>query len=207
MSLYNPNIPTGLIKLKIDYKNLQNNFKQLNDTYGVDHIPLTDNSGLFPSGLNGVHKIVHLVPQSGTPTAFTSVGEIYTKSINSVQTDIALFYQTGAGREIQMTMNVVPSATYNGYSFLPGGLLYQWGFVVIAGSGTSSGVTNFPIAFPNNVISTVATPYYKGSAPNSGSSIGIKTDHTSGTSKTNFAWTVSTSSGAYDGFQWFSIGN
>lgn len=206
MSLYNPNVPTGLIKLKIDYKNVQNNFVQINDTYGIDHVPLTDNSGTFPSGLNGAHKIVHLVPQSGTPTAYTSVGELYSKSINSIQTDIALFYQTGAGREIQMTMNVVPSPTYNGYSFLPGGLLYQWGFTLV--STSTSSVQSFPIAFPNATISIVATLFYSGSVPSGRATVCIKTDHTSATSKTQFNWTTFLDGNSgYTGFQWFAIGN
>lgn len=50
MTLYQPGIPTGTVNLDQDYQNLQNNFQQINTTYAVDHIPLTQATN------NGFHN-------------------------------------------------------------------------------------------------------------------------------------------------------
>ncbi len=41
----------------------------------------------------------------------------------------------------------------NGYQYLPSGIIIQWG------NGISAGTNNFPIAFPNNVLTFVAGSY------------------------------------------------
>lgn len=128
MPSYNPNIPNGNTKLNQDYINIRDNFQQLNTTYGIDHVPLTDNSPL-----NGYHKAVHLVQQVA-PGAVAGVGSLYTTTTSVINTDETLFYKSGANRIMQLTMNVQPVAAANGYSFLPGGILFQWG-VVDAGVG------------------------------------------------------------------------
>jgi hypothetical protein len=38
MALYDPLVPTGFVDLDTDYANLQNNFQQLDDIFGIDHV-------------------------------------------------------------------------------------------------------------------------------------------------------------------------
>jgi hypothetical protein len=120
--MYQPGIPTGTVDLSVDYQNLQDNFTQINTTYGIDHVPLTDGTSD-----NGYHKAVHLVQQVA-PAAVAGVGSLYSTTFNDkVNTDQTLYYKTGANRTIQMTMNFVPVLSDNGYTFFPGGLIFQWG--------------------------------------------------------------------------------
>lgn len=47
MAQYDPLVPTGFVDLDTDYANLQNNFQQLDDIFGIDHVKysIITNSG------------------------------------------------------------------------------------------------------------------------------------------------------------------
>jgi len=165
---YNPGVPTGSIPLNQDYLNLQANFTQINSQFLIDHVPLTSTSGIPP---NGYHKAIHLVPVSTTAsnppnnqpingyTATPGYGQIFDATINDgINTDQALFFLTGANRLMQLTRNFVPVASANGYTYLAGGLILQWGNF----NPNISTVVTFPIAFPANVFNIQLT----GSASN-----------------------------------------
>lgn len=85
MSTYNPNVPTGLINLDNDYLNLQKNFQQINTTYAVDHIPLTNNTGVPPGGVNGTHNQVTnpIIIGSAHPTTSATVCKLYAMQDNA----------------------------------------------------------------------------------------------------------------------------
>lgn len=51
--VYQPGIPTGTVTLDVDYQNLQDNFRQLDTTFGVDHYKFSDNTSN-----NGFHNKV-----------------------------------------------------------------------------------------------------------------------------------------------------
>lgn len=164
-SSYQPGIPTGTVPLDLDYINLQNNFQQLDTSFGVDHLPFSDQSAQ-----NGYHKSIHLNPVSTTvtnppnnqpvipPTTTAGYGQVFSSQINDgVNTDQALYYLSGGGRLTQLTRNFQPVRGTNGYTFLPGGLIFQWGRAVPTGGSTS---VNFNIPFPNfvyNVQCTIVT--------------------------------------------------
>ncbi len=145
---YQPGIPTGSVPLNQDYVNLQTNFGQLNTQFLVDHVPLTSTSGTPP---NGYHTKIHMVPPS-TPssnppsnyppngyTATAGYGQVFAPTTNDgINTDQTLFFLTGGNRLLQLTRNFVPVASANGYTFLPGGLILQWGTVTAAFSGGAS---------------------------------------------------------------------
>ena len=79
----------------------------------------------------------------------------------------------------------------NGYTYLPNGLIRQWGYVA---TGSTSGTTSFPLTFPTNFFSmqltTVASGAHYGSL--------------TATSTSNFSWSLSS---AGTGFYWEAIGN
>ncbi len=168
MSTYQPGIPTGTVNLDEDYLNIQGNFQQLQTTYGIDHIALTDNSGTVPAGLNGAHKTLHMVPFSTTtsnppnnqpvvaPAAVPGMGELFTAKINDgASTDEALYYKSGDnGYLTQLTRNFQPTPSTNGYTFLPGGLILQWGMKVSTGGVQS---VTLPRSFPANFYNAQAT--------------------------------------------------
>ena len=147
MSSYQPNIPTGTVNLDIDYQNLRANFQQIDTTYSVDHVPLTDNGST-----NGFHKAVHLVKQAA-PAAIPGVGSVYCTEINDTYSNDETFYlQTGGGKIMQMTRNFVPVAAAKGTTFLPGGLVLQWGTLTAVANVVTAvafvadlGVKNFTV--------------------------------------------------------------
>lgn len=162
MTSYQPSIPTGTVPFNEDYQNIQNNFSQLNTTYGVDHVAY--NVALN----NGYHKSVHLVPvstiASNPPnnqpingyTATGGIGQILNAQINDgINMDEALYFLTGGNRLIQLTRNFVPVASTNGYTMLIGGLILQWG----TSTKTTGGSTSFPIAFPANCFGVLCTVF------------------------------------------------
>jgi hypothetical protein len=145
MTAYNPNIPNGNTRLNQDWVNIKNNFGQLNTTYGTDHIPLTTVAN------NGFHRAVHMVQQVA-PAAVSGVGSIYCTTVNDgIDTDEILYYKTGLNKVIQLTRNLVPQASSNGYTFLPGGILFQWGLVNNPGLGGTVTFATLNKTFPNNI--------------------------------------------------------
>lgn len=66
-----------------------------------------------------------------------------------------LYWRNAAVGPVQMTNSTTPVAATSGYTFLPGGLLLQWGVAV-----TNSILTNFsfPIPFSATAYSVNATP-------------------------------------------------
>lgn len=143
MSGYQPLIPTGTVNLDQDYKNLQNNFNILNTQFGIDHTPFTDTRGF--------HTVIHLVANSTIagnlpnnqpiipPANVGLTGELFTAQINDgINSDEALYYQSGGGRLSQLTRNFAPIANTTGASFLPGGMIIQWGQGITNGTGDAT---------------------------------------------------------------------
>ena len=89
--------------------------------------------------------------------------QIQFNNSQAVGADANLVFNTATARltapNVNCTSNAgltlgIPSAIANGYSYLPNGLLLQWGTLLAA--NTTSTVT-FPIAFPTACYSVVAT--------------------------------------------------
>lgn len=196
MSSYQPNIPTGTVDLDQDYLNLQGNFQQINTTYMSDHVPLTD-----PSSQNGFHKAIHIVQQVA-PIAVAGVGELYcTTNNDGINNTESLFFRSGTvDLNIRLTRNFLPSASTNGKTFLPGGLILQWGRVINPGS---SGNVLFNVApninFPANVFN-IQLSLQRNSGNQS-----VTIDNASPPSTTGFSYLAS--SGGSNFLYWVAIGN
>jgi len=109
--------------------------------------PVTIKPGSKPAGY---HTVIHSVPQGGNPPAIAGYGQLYSKTINSFTSDQALFWETGTGLIQQLTANLTPTVATNGSSFLPGGIIIQWG----SGSAVADLTTiSFNVTFPNNLFS------------------------------------------------------
>lgn len=211
MTMYQPGIPTGTVPLNEDYLNLQNNFQQLDTTYGIDHVKYSVVNN------NGFHTVVHMVHNSGTPAPVSGSGEIYTRKINDgFLNDSSLFFQTATGIAIQLTRNFAPSAAQNGYTFLPGGFILQWGIV----NGThgaapktfnngDTGTVTFATsnkAFPNHCYGIITSTEYFTSIPTSTSGSTVSYDQNT-LSITKFDWAFNSNSGNITRFFWVAIGN
>ncbi len=158
MSMYQPGIPTGTVNLDVDFQNLQDNFQQLDTTFGVDHVTFSNQTAQ-----NGYHEDIHFNPVSTTatnppnnqppvtPAAIPGYGQLFSAGINDgINTDTALYFLTGGNRLMQLTSNFAPVASQNGRTYLPGGIIIQWAqFSAPSASGTRLFSTS-GIAFPNN---------------------------------------------------------
>lgn len=161
MTTYQPNIPTGLVNLDVDYRNIQQNFSQLDTSFGINHFTYSN-----ATANNGKHTFVQMVKSTVIPAGLSAnEGTLYTKTPSSVTN---LYYSPdNSSKEYQMTATdtanfnvfgtntVYPSSPANpnqkgGWTFLPGGLILQYGTLSSPGS---SGTIKFPKAFATGVYS------------------------------------------------------
>jgi hypothetical protein len=206
MSSYNPLVPTGKIKLSLDYKNLQNNFNQADATFGTNHYKFSDQTTN-----NGKHKFVEMVAQA-KPAILAGEGALYTKTASSITN---MFYTADAGgKEYQMTRAIdanfttfgtntnytSPGSTVGGWTFLPGGLLLQYGFIAPTHNPGQTTV-KFPVAFNNVAYSVQITAQVTSSGSSDDQTAAIRSVGT-----TSFSASTS-SSGNVIGFWWMAIGN
>lgn len=198
---YQPGIPTGTVNLDQDYINIRNNFTQLNTTYSVDHVAYSVSEN------NGYHKDVHLIPVAAPPAATAAAGQVYTQSVNdSIATDQILYYLTGGNRRVQLTRNFEPVSGTTGKTFLPGGLILQWGFQTTAThfSTGDTGTITFPQPFPTACyLVWTQLMYTTNITQSTGATVSILRDPT----PTDFTWNFSRNGpGQYTKFLWIALG-
>ncbi len=215
MSTYQPNIPTGTVNLDVDYQNIQANFQQLDTSFGVDHVTFSNQTAQ-----NGYHKSIHFNPVSTIatdppnnqpvhrPPLTGGFGQLFSAQINDgINADEALYFLTGGNRLMQLTRNFQPVAGVggSGQTFLPGGLIIQWGQVnsSLPIFQTVNFATN-NMNFPNNCFAVFTQIYGTGTPPSGPGTIEIRK---SSVSNTGFQWAMVTSSNQYTGFYWIAIGN
>jgi hypothetical protein len=225
MPTYNPLIPSGTVNLDEDYKNIRDNFNQANVVIGVDHVPFDDTTAQ-----KGYHKDIHLNPFSttvtnpatnyvtadqfpsqggippGAPPTVTGIGQLFSSSVNdAASTDTGLYWLSGGGLKVAMTRNFQPLAAANGYTFLPGGLILQWGVQTVAVNAWTTGTVTFATAnkaFPNACFGVFKM--FKGVA---GASTSSGDMYITALSATSFTWNFTTSANAnFNGFYWAAIG-
>lgn len=200
MSLYNPAVPTGLIPLDQDYRNVQKNFSQANTSFGVDHVPFATTPN------NGYHRTIRQIPRAAPdpldPLPITGINQLYTKTVSG---DTQLFAMTGDGGISQLTGY---NANVRGWQYI-GGVLLQWG-----GKSIPSGVQNNTVVVTftdSGGIDFSSTPYnvqlcfITNSSPSSSSNAEIAVQG----SLSSTGFTVRSNqntAGAYPSFYWFCIG-
>lgn len=223
---YNTNIPFATNNPSTDQPNMQTNTNSISGLIGIDHFGFNAQyNSIANSG--GFHKVVHMTPFSTisgpnnpnppnnnpplVPTPIGLIGQLFSVQMNNgIAPDEALFFLTGGGVLNQLTVpGLTPSANTNGYTYLAGGLIIQWGRVSMSfSSGSTTGTVTFAtanIAFPNNCFVVTGNPLVSfGSLPSSQASVNIRQ---STVSKTSFDWQFYTNSSQYIGFFWMAIGN
>ena len=122
---YITGIPAASHNPSTDQPDMQINTNSTDSIISVDHFGFNDNNG-------GYHKKVSLVNNAGPFPTPGGVGSVLYGSNNDwVFTNASL-----AGAGVQMTVGAKPPiALANGSTFLPGGILLQWGTgVTVAGT-------------------------------------------------------------------------
>lgn len=211
---YQPGIPTGSVPLDQDYQNLQTNFQQLDTQFRINHVPFSNTSGTPPSGINGYHTRVSLVPAPSVPTPTAGFGQLFSQTINDgISNDQALFWETGNALNLQLTNNFSPvfnqsqpdgTNSIAGYTFLAGGIILIWGLQHQIPSNGTVRIT-FPLiggvaAFPHNCFCVQLTGLKHASGGD-----GIFVDTSPAVSSKGF--TIRNGSGNINDAYWLAIGN
>jgi len=194
------NIPLAGDLLSKSQGDLLNNSKYWVDSLGKDHqIVNGHNSGLFEGG----HLQVSLLDQTNTNFPIQVTGA----DIQLWSTAGALYWRnTSVSTGVQMTRNFVPLNAANGFTFIPGGLILQWGEVVLGGGTNPKGKVLYATAnmnFPNAAWQVLLTLYSAAGNNSSNNSIALN----GAFDNTQFNWQVNQNSGGdFQSFSWIAIG-
>lgn len=135
---YTRDIPDGPHNPSVDQPDMKTNNNSIDDIIEIDHYSFNDNLG-------GYHKQVDLVNKASPYLTPAGVGSVLLSDFNEwIFTNASL---SPAG--IQMTSSAAPPVNLTrGSSFLPGGIVIQWGSgVTIAG-----GVFNDTLIYPYSTL-------------------------------------------------------
>lgn len=139
---YTPNVPVSGQSLGASRPIINTNFSVIQTGFDVNHQDFNDSNP-------GTHKKVDLLSQSANPNPATGIVTHYSKAVSGVTE--WFFQRENSGSVIQMSSGT-PTAASPGITFLPGGILMQWGSSSTFGSSIS-----FPTPFPNNLFSIHTT--------------------------------------------------
>lgn len=206
---YNVNIPFATNDPSVDQPDMEENTNTINTFVQQDHLGFNNQfNGNANSG--GWHTNIHMIDQGAgfDPARITSVGQLFAKEVTlNGFTDTALFYRTGTnvGFANSLTQITAPKNTVtgsNGYTFLPGGMIMQWG--IINSPPLNSGITTpllFNIPYPTACVNVQMTLINDGSTQNAQ----VMSVRNTSVSATGFSWNYSGGS-AYRGFYWMALG-
>ncbi len=135
MTIYTANIPQPGDDPSQSQDQILQNFQSLENAFDKNHVTLQDLTN------RGLHSFLQMPEQLADPTTAANIGAWYTKAIGGVTRFV--MRQEGNGSVIQMTGPDPVIAQNPGMTFLPGGLLLQWG-----GTVTVAGLFGFAFAQP-----------------------------------------------------------
>ena len=154
------NIPQPGDLISVSQDNLLQNFQAINDSYNVNHV-------LFNLAGDGKHKFVEMPTQTSDPAGAASEITLFSRTQSLPSTGIVnLWYKRNAEADAFQLTGTNPETTVDGHTFLPGGLLLQWGQHFPIGGiidGTASANVSFPISF-GTVNSVTVTPVRDGTS-------------------------------------------
>lgn len=155
---YTTNIPLSTNTPAQDQPNMQTNTNSINSIVGTDHLTFGTATG---SLTDGMHTVIHLADNGGsTPSKVNGSGILWNNTVTfNGNTDEALFFRGNTGGSANITQITAPfgfSASSNGFVFIPGGILMQWGTGSFGGHNFAN-ITFSVSPFPSNVYSIVLT--------------------------------------------------
>jgi hypothetical protein len=211
---YTRDIPDGPHNPSADQGPMKTNTNSIDTLLAVDHYSFNDNNG-------GYHDIIHFPRRSPSndPATIALIGQEYTKTVipTGGVADEQLFYKSALGIITQLTGPNAALASENGYMWLPGGILVQWGFKngnhgadnhFEGGDTRTVTFSTLNIPFPNTCFGASVTPYYITTGGNTfnTSSFTLSVNYTS-MSATSFQFHVVTDSQSIVKVFWIAIGN
>jgi hypothetical protein len=217
---YTTGIPNGPDNPSNDQPIMQTNTNSINSLIDTDHIGFNTNFG-------GAHNQVQMpFTASGVPSGLFGIGfvTLYSKIGVTVNEGELWFVRAAGTTGIQLTGPGGTSTLTNNYaagdgsgptgvkfnagnSFLPGALIYQYGFYDNGAGGISPSiiVVKFPVLFisPTSIVVTITAISKVGGTTESHTASLISGTVTTAQFQVNF----DTSTASYRGFTWTAVGN
>lgn len=161
----NINIPQANQTLAITQPLILNNFNAINTAFAVDHVNFNDPG-------QGKHNKITFPVQAVVPVfAASDLGLFSFLNATTTKNELNVYKANNAGYvNVPFTASVLsnsaPIQNGSGWSYLPSGLIIQWGTVSvgITLNNTITLAVNFPIPFPTAVLNVQATQNTVGSA-------------------------------------------
>lgn len=141
---YINNIPAASHNPSVDQPDMQVNTNSTDSLIEVDHYSFNDNNG-------GLHKQSTYVNQTA-PTTAPGQFALYSKTDGAAKSLLFSIRDGNAATETQLNSTLInaPNTTFNGFSYLPGGLLIQWGVFSMTSSSAAQTVPfNTPFSTTN----------------------------------------------------------
>ena len=209
--VYTDNIPVAGNNPAVDQPSMTINTNSIDTLIGIDHYS-------FNQSLGGLHKQVEMPVLGSIPAGLlASTGNLYTKSSTGSQ----LYYSPDTtGNEYQLTRSISASfslfgantnnynasgANFNGgWTFLPGGLLMQYGLYNPGSLPSSPATIPFPVTFSSIPYLVTVSLVCKVAGTNSSHTVSVVT----GTVSTSqFQWNLDGGSTSnYTGIYWTAVG-
>lgn len=198
--IYTNDIPDANNNPSTDQPDMKVNTNSIDSLINVDHYSFQE------SGFDGTHRQVQLRQAAGgngtIPAGLQGAGwESLYSSVTGGVGDL-WFVRGATATGVRLTGPGTPSALVDGYTFLPGGILVQWGFENL-GAGITTFLVTYPIAFPNNVFYITGQPYSNNISRLNG--VSYCTDGSS--SLTQFTFNLTSNANNIPSFGWMAIGN
>lgn len=189
---YTLNIPAAQNNPSADQPDMKINTNSIDSLLNVDHFT-------FAFGNAGWHRQVTL-PIEPTPTSLAGQAVMYANTSGQSQ----LFATTDAGGKAYQLTNFndslfskFGSSTGKGWTFLPGGMILNFGFLSTPASSPSSGTITFPRPYTTANINIFGNLYFSGTTPDGSNTWYYRTDTVG---MTTFQWANVGGSHHVDGF-------
>lgn len=197
---YTRNIPNAADFPSTQQNDMLQNCNSIYEWWGVDHIT-------FENDNNGYHTVIHQA-NFETPMKREFTNQLFSKetSTPSIE-DTSLISLSGDGQSSILTGH---KANVNGYQYR-GGIILQWGRIVrrFRPNATQKADFTFPFEFPENCFSLQLTPAVFTADklnPNGNLTLSLFNEKLD-KKKNSYIASSADSSGNYNGFYWFAIGN
>jgi hypothetical protein len=161
---FDPAIPGPNDLLSDSQADIQANFSVTNNVMGINHVNFNNTiPPLSVAADQGKHHVTTLIERivgwGFDPVTAANEVALYCKDLAGVST--LYMRKESNGTIIQMSA-ADPVVAIQGSTFLPGGILLQWGAAILNADGDAF---NFPVVFPNNCWGVTVTSRESGNIP------------------------------------------
>lgn len=177
-------------------------------TLGIQHY--NQNSGNISSGLVGKHQYITFPQQGFQPTTAAGEIELFNGALPTGGNYNLAYIGSGSSTAVQLTRSEIPKAMQNGYSWMAGNILWQWGlnnapssgsFALGLAAGTYVFAANGNVDYSANPFIIQATLIGSSSAISGTGTVSIIS-----ATATEFKWAFNGAGTSYLGFYWTAIG-